>query len=715
MKIKFILVFLISFMLPVLVSGQSETYTVDVTGFSSRKNDEFSPVYFKNGLVFCSNRNWNLVRNYMTSEEKGLLKISYVDTVSGKVKLFSKSLSTKYNDGPASFSKNYDTIFFSRNLKVDGAFDESSGPRNKLGIFTAVLERDDWVKVLDLRFNNEYFNITTPSISPDGKMLFFASDNPSGAGGTDLYYCNWNVDYWGDPVNMGPEINTAGNESYPAASGDGGLFFSSDGHPGLGGKDIFYSRQKNGKWLAPVRLDAPINSESDDFGFICDSVMSKGYFSSQRGSSVDIYEFRTNIHQLFYCDNQRANQYCFKFTSDDKLFVDGRYLQLVWNFGDGTTATGQNTEHCFKGPGKYTVRLDAVDKKTGRVFFSKLSYDLDLRDIEQPVIISPASAIAGESVSFDGLKSNFPGSSILNHTWYFGDGNRSKGEIMNHTYAERGDYEVKLGLMVRDDKTGVIRQYCAVKPLKVFSSRAEKETFDNQKPKSAPGINIFDYDHATAENVYSAEKDFTENVAYRLEILNSKTKLAPDDKAFKNLPAKYSLKEHFLPAEKGYSYSVAEELSLMATYPSYNEISGLGFMNARVIPVIVDDPAERELNNLEKVFGASSDLLFRANDFNLTSSGTQILDLVLGILVKYPDLKLEVGCHTDNTGTVNSSQLLSKKRAEAMVNYLVNNGVNRIRLKAAGYGGTRPIAPNYQDSDRKNNRRIDFTVLGNTK
>jgi len=715
MKIKFISVFLISLMLPLIVSGQSETYTVGVTGFSTRKNDEFSPVYYKDGLVFCSNKNWNLFRNYMTTEEKGLLKINFVDLASGKVKLFSRTLSTKYNDGPAAFSKNYDTIYFSRNLKVVGDFDEISGPRNKLGIFTAVLENGDWVKILDLRFNNEYFNITTPSISPDGKMLFFASDNPAGAGGTDLYYCNWKNDYWDEPVNMGPEINTPGNESYPSAASDGGLFFSSDGHPGLGGKDIFYSRQKNGRWLPPVRLDAPINSESDDFGFISDPEMSRGYFSSHRGSSVDIYEFKTNITQLFYCDYQRTNQYCFKFTSEDKIPVDSRYLQLVWSFGDGGTATGLNAEHCFKGPGKYTVRLDAVDKKTGRVFFSKLSYNLDLKDIEQPVIISPASAIAGEPVNFDGLKSNFPGSLILNHTWYFGDGNRSKDEILSHTYAEKGDYEVRLGLMVRDDKTGVIRQSCVVKPLRVFATRAEKEAFDKIKPQSAPVINILDYDHASLGNIFSAEKDYAENAVYRLEIVKSKTKLAPGDKAFTNLPVKYSVKEHFLPDEKVYSYSVDEQLSLMATYPSFNEISGLGFVNARVIPAIVDDPAERELNNLEKVFGVSSDLYFRANDFNLTSSGTQMLDLVLGILVKYPDLKLEIACHTDNTGTVYSSQLLTRRRAEAMVNYLVNNGVSRTRLTAAGYGGTRPVAPNYQESDRKNNRRIDFTVIRITK
>jgi Tol biopolymer transport system component len=162
---------------------------------------------------------------------------------------------TRYNDGPASFSRGGDTIYFSRNLKVDGNIDEESQPRNKLGIFTAVLEDYDWVKILDIRFNNEYYNITTPYISPDGRRLFFASDNPAGNGGTDLYFCNWRGDYWEDPVNMGPEINTPGNESYPFVNSEGGLFFSSDGHPGLGGKDIFYTKQSKDKWLPPVHID----------------------------------------------------------------------------------------------------------------------------------------------------------------------------------------------------------------------------------------------------------------------------------------------------------------------------------------------------------------------------------------------------------------------------------------------------------------------------
>jgi len=83
----------------------------------------------------------------------------------------------------------------------------------------------------------------------------------------------------------------------------------------------------------------------------------------------------------------------------------------------------------------------------------------------------------------------------------------------------------------------------------------------------------------------------------------------------------------------------------------------------------------------------------------------------MGFLAKNPSIKLLIACHTDNTGSATANLTLSARRAEAMVNYLVMNGVNRNRLVPLGLGGTRPIAPNYQESDRRNNRRIDFTIL----
>lgn len=702
-------------MLQNFISGQSDTYSINITNFSSRKYDEFSPVYYKDGLVFCTNRKSGLFMNYLSQDNKGLLKIHFIETVKGteggKGRLFSKDLKTRFNDGPASFTKRSDTIYFSRNLKVDGSIRDITNPRNKLGIFSAINVGGKWIKGQDLRFNNEYYNITTPYISPDGNYLFFASDNPEGFGGTDLYCSRWRTDYWDEPVNLGPEVNTAGNESYPYVNSAGGLFFSSDGHQGLGGKDIFYTERRNDEWQKPVHLDPPINSEFDDFGLVADPVMSEGYFSSRRRNSVDIYYYKTNFHQLFYCSNQRENQYCFRFSDEVEIPVDDRYVEYIWNFSDGAKVRGSEAEHCFQGPGTYSVRLDAIDKNTGRIFFSKLQYDFELKDIEQPVISSPNSAMSGEPVKLDGLKSYFPGSDILLKTWYFGDGTRTAGESVNHTYNAKGDYAVKLGLIVRDKTTGLIREVCAVKPIRVFDNIAEKNTYDSGESKPDPRFDIMEYDHAFVKNVHSVGKDFSQDIVFQVELINSGTRLETDSEIFKKLPEKYTVREIFIPDQKSYSYVVGEEMALMHTYPAYTEIFNLGFSDVRVKSYMLENPEVKELNNLKRVFGVSADAYFRAGTYNMSTAGTQFMDLILGFMSKYPGIKLEIGVHTDNQGSAYTNQVLSQRRAEAMVNYLIINGIERSKLIARGFGGTKPIASNILEADRKLNRRVSFTIL----
>jgi outer membrane protein OmpA-like peptidoglycan-associated protein len=706
---------LLVFLLPLMTMGQPQTYSVNITKFSSDKFDEFSPVYYKNGLVFCTNGNKNLVSNYLNSDNKGLSKIIFVDisplSGSDRPKIFSSDLKTRFNDGPASFTRDGDTIYFSRNLKVDGTVSELSNPRNKLGIFMAVHENNRWTKIADLRFNNEYYNITTPSISPDGKRLFFASDNPDGYGGSDIYYCDWSGDFWNDPVNMGPGINTPGNESYPFVDREGALYFSSDGHSGLGGKDIYYTKQSGGKWLKPIPLDPPINSKFDDFALVSDSAMNSGYFSSNRAGTVDIYSFKTNIHQLFYCDKERVNNYCFKFTDETNIPIDERFLQLVWDFGDGKKATGSVNEHCFSGPGKYTVRLDAVDKKTGEVFISKLHFNLELRDAEQPIIKSVPSAIKGEPVNFDGLSSYFPGSEVLVYTWYFGDGSRTTGDKVAHAFKDQGDYEVKLGLILRNQNTGVIKNVCASRTINVFDSKSQKTTFDQKgDPPLQPG-NIFDYDLAKISDLYSLEKEYNQDMVFQVEVSASRIKLGTDNKLFAKIPTIYRLKEIYHPQENVYSYVIDEESTLMATYPAFNEIKSLGYDKTRIRTYTLTDQTAKDLNNLKKVFGLSADLFFRKADYRLTPLGTQFLDLVLGYMVRYPDIKLEIDNHTDNIGTDASNLLLSQKRSTTMVDYLVANGINASRLTAKGYGESRPIASNFVEADRKLNRRIDLVIV----
>ncbi len=699
-----------------MLLAQSETYSVKITRFSTDKYDEFSPVYYKNGLVFCTNRRSGLVSNYQSPENTGLLKLNFVETGEqsgeGKGRSFSRDLKTRFNDGPASFSFGEDTIYYSRNLWVDGSIKDISNPRNKLGIFTATHHDGRWTNITGLRFNNEYYNITTPSISPDGKLLVFASDNPDGFGGTDLYSSQWRGDYWDDPVNLGPEINTPGNESYPFITRSGALIFSSDGLEGFGGKDIFYTRRKNGKWLPPAHFEAPVNSEYDDYGLIADSVMSEGYLSSGRRSSVDIYHVKTNFRQLFYCEDLKENKLCFEFSDGDSIKIDERYLQYIWNFGDGATATGLKTEHCFPAPGRYHVKLDAVDKKSKRVFFTKLYYDLDLREISQPVINSPASALVGDPVVMDGLKSHFPGSDILDYTWHLGDGTRASGESIRHTFNSKGDMEIKLGLITRNKTTGEINEVCVVKPIKIFETRGEKDQHESKEIIKEQAItDLHEYDHAIMTDAYSSSQEYSQDMVFHVELISSKASLDPTGEFFKKVPPRYKIREIYRSDEDVYSYIVSEEMTLMATYPAFTEMSNLGYDNTRVRPFRIEEADAKDLNNLKRVFGVSADKFFRTGSYSLTSAGTQLLDLILGFMSKYPDIKIEIDVHTDTQGSEYSNQVLSQRRAEAMVNYLVMNGISRSKLIPRGFGGTKPVASNNFEADRKLNRRIDFSVL----
>jgi outer membrane protein OmpA-like peptidoglycan-associated protein len=345
------------------------------------------------------------------------------------------------------------------------------------------------------------------------------------------------------------------------------------------------------------------------------------------------------------------------------------------------------------------------------VLFSKLSYNLDLREIEQPVITSPSSLIKGVPGSFDGLSSTYQGSKILNYTWDFGDGFKTEGSKINHEYGSTGDFTVKLGLIVRNEKTGVIQQACILKSLKVLGDKQSKTEFDARVARSTPKINIFDYDHALISDLYSVERDFNQDMVFGVEIASSKLGLNADNAVFKNVPARYTIRELYLPERKVYSYVVDEELNLMATSQTFSEMINLGYSNARVITYIPDNPAARELNNLKRVFGLSADNYFRKNDFSLTSAGTQMLDLILGLLSKYPNIRLELSAFTDNQGSASANLLLTQKRADAMVSYLVNNGVSPSRITGKGYGSAKPIAPNISEADRKLNRRIDFTII----
>ena len=714
MKLRVLIGFLLTLFLHQLLPGQQETYTVTPAPFSSEKYDEFCPVYYRNGIVFISNRKSGLT-DYSSSQGSSPVNINFIDTTGivnwRKAGIFAKSLKTPFNDGPVTFNSRGDTIYFSRNLQVDGKLSELSSPRNKLGIFTAVLEANKWTKIRELRFNNEWYNISTPWLSPDGRRLYFASDKPEGYGGSDLYYCDWMVDHWADPVNLGPVINTPGNEAYPFVNPAGELLFASDGHPGLGGKDIFFSRPHENEWLPPVRIDPPVNSEYDDFGIVTDSLFSEGYFSSNRNGRFDIFRFKTIFPQIFYTDVQKENQNCFRFTDSGAIAVDTLNLRYLWDFGDSRRAYGAVVHHCFPGPGNYKVKLDIVDRITGKLLFTKLQYTVELRDFEQPYIKSPDVAISGERIDFDALNSYLPGYEVISYSWEFGEGTRLQGASVIHTFDRPGEFDVNLGVTLRSLSTGIIHKTGVTKKILVLNTIQERSSYLAKRASVKPILpDIREFENALIKTEYSAEADFGQDAVFHIELLSSRTRTALNSTAFRNVPAKYILKEVFNPDAGIYSYITEEHMNLMDTYTAFRELSGLGFKDIQVKLSIINDPVEKELHRIKQNYGVLADTYFDGYG-RLRANAYLLLDQIVILMNRNPDTRLEVAVHIDNVGSAANNLQISQTRAQLMVNYLINRGISSNRLIAKGFGNTKPVASNILEKERGLNRRVDFRIL----
>ena len=209
---------------------------------------------------------------------------------------FSRSLNTKYHEGPATFTKDGSRVIFTRNNYNEGKYRKSSDGINKLKLYTATQTSGVWSKAEELPINSDEFSTGHPSLSKDDQLLYFSSDRPGGLGGTDIYVSKWINGKWGEPVNLGKEVNTKGNELFPFVDEKGNLYFSSDGRPGLGDLDMFYAQLTTDgqQGLLARNLGEPLNSSKDDFGIVTDGDRLTGYFSSNRkhgGADDDVYRF----------------------------------------------------------------------------------------------------------------------------------------------------------------------------------------------------------------------------------------------------------------------------------------------------------------------------------------------------------------------------------------------------------------------------------------
>ncbi|MCG9881589.1 MAG: OmpA family protein [Bacteroidia bacterium] len=281
-------------------------YNVEnVKGLNTRWQD-FAPQWFKKDqLYFTSDRE----KGVSGSTVYGWTGNGYTDLYTATYKVDKKNpnnityqapvlvdkdkINGKLNDGSIAFDSRFSTAYVTR-CNYD-----NNGKGKSCRIYQSTLTGSEWSAPEPLEFSSDSFNCGHPSLTKDNQLMYFSSDMPGGFGGKDIYVVSYSKrsKTWGDPVNLGPVINTEDDEMYPTIHEDGTLYFASNGHVGLGGTDIFMTKGSGTDWGEPINMKSPINSHGDDFAIIFGKDKESGYFSSNRDGGKgqdDIYRFSMN-------------------------------------------------------------------------------------------------------------------------------------------------------------------------------------------------------------------------------------------------------------------------------------------------------------------------------------------------------------------------------------------------------------------------------------
>jgi outer membrane protein OmpA-like peptidoglycan-associated protein len=279
----------------------SAIYSVVPAAINSPQSD-FAPGFLsENKIIFSSSRGEgagaNKLYNWTQQPYLNVYTANITDYRLSEATVLSNDVNSKYHEGSMAFDPTTSTMYLTKNNVVRGNVTKSRGGRLFLGIYTATYNTDGtFGPMTKFPYNNKEWSVGHPSITKSGNRIYFVSDKPGGLGGTDIYYCDKDSGKWGEPKNIGAPINTPGDEMFPYALGDSILYFTSDGHVGLGGLDV-YTTNVFATNSDPVNIGYPANSHFDDFAAIFFPDEVHGFISSNRPGGKgddDIYEF--SIH-----------------------------------------------------------------------------------------------------------------------------------------------------------------------------------------------------------------------------------------------------------------------------------------------------------------------------------------------------------------------------------------------------------------------------------
>ncbi|AYN04514.1 OmpA family protein [Flavobacterium sp. 140616W15] len=277
----------------------SGRYKIENAGINSKYSD-YGTAFYQNKIVFASARDTGSLgqrKHKWTGEYFTNLYESGVDQDfnPNTPKKFKSKINSKFHESTPVFTKDGKTVYFTRNNYIDGKKGKDENKITLIKIYKATLENDQWTNIMEVPFNSNNYSTGHPALSPDEKTLYFASDMPGTYGQSDIYKVAINTNGgFSSPENLGPGINTEGKETFPFVTDENEIYFASDGHPGLGGLDVFVGKLSD-KGVSNIQnVGSDINSPQDDFAYVIDTKSRRGFFTSNKEGgqgSDDIYKF----------------------------------------------------------------------------------------------------------------------------------------------------------------------------------------------------------------------------------------------------------------------------------------------------------------------------------------------------------------------------------------------------------------------------------------
>lgn len=669
---------------------QKMKYKLVNIGAINSTYSEFGSAYFQDGIVFASNKKADYLNN-SSVENNNYLKLYNItfdqDALYNarfrKPKLFTKGLNGRYHHGPATFDKEQKLMFYAKTIPIRT---EEKNNEFRWHLFFSDRKKSKWNNEQEFPYNDGAYSIVDPSLSPDGKTLYFASNMQGGYGGEDIYVCNYVNDSWAAPKNLGPQINTFGDEKFPFIHNSGWLYFSSDGHPGFGGLDIFTASKEGDNWQV-CNMKLPFNSSKDDFGLIFDNGKSTGFLSSDRPGGVggdDIYYFAKDLD--FNCVSLYQD-YCVTLTAaEDSNSPQGIF---EWVFGIEENKIGKQVEHCYPGPGTYYVQLIVRAEETGEVLYQEKQIKIEIKEDENKNtkidLFAKKEIRLRKTVKFD-ASGLIEGCDVYRYLWDMGDGSNLEGKAIIHRYDEVGEYRVALKMLGEGSACAQSCDTCIYKLITVYEDLMEITA-------EAIDTNIWIKGRIT-------DKSHGEPITGLMVILESTDFVdmkETNDEGFYFFVVRPEVVYTLSTSSDDY-FNINEQISTrgLASRPINRDLK----LKKIELEVAIEIP----------------NINYNVGGYKINSKIAKELDNVVSLLKANPKITIEISSHTDSKSSASSNQQLSERRAQEVVNYIISKGISSERLVAKGYGESKLLnhcadGIECTEEEHQRNRRTEFKVI----